>query len=416
MNRDLSELLTHCIRCGFCLESCPTFLETGNELDSPRGRIYLVRSAQEGKLEWREDVKPHLDLCLGCRGCETACPSGVEYGAILELARDRIESHRPDVAKRLLIGITTHPALLSVQMSVSGLFPSKRIPAFVSRMVASEKAEADLPQAQPKTTLAPLDEGSLPPIRGEVYFLEGCAMRVLFGRVNDCSKRLLRRAGYQVREVPQECCGALHAHNGDLNTAAKLGTRLIDAFHDPLPVVVNSAGCGSTLKEYGNLLNGSARSIEFQGRVFDLSEFLAAQNFQLELKKSKGFEARVAYHEACHLVHGQKISAQPKALLEAVPGLVLAELNEADLCCGSAGIYNVTEPRMARKLLDRKWKNVEMSGADVVATGNPGCHSWMAQASREDGDRIPVLHIAELLEGAFSGFQQFLKQENSRNK
>jgi glycolate oxidase iron-sulfur subunit len=410
METKLSDLLTHCIHCGLCLEACPTFLLTGNELESPRGRIYLVRSASEGKLRWEEDVKPHLDLCLGCRACEPACPSGVKYGEILEIARDKVESQNSVWSKKALLEVTTRPNLLKAQMTASRLLPRKRIPNLMSELIAGSKPEADLPRPQPTHTHPPLDESALPPVIGEVYFLEGCAMSVLYPRVHEASKRLLRRAGYKVRTVDQGCCGALHAHNGHLATARQLAKKLMVQFGDPLPVIVDSAGCGSTMKEYGELVGGDdATAIAFGKRVFDLSEFLLKTDLPRQLSMSQGLDLRIAYHEACHLVHGQRVSSQPKALLKAVPKAVLSDLPEADMCCGSAGIYNVTQPKMARQLLDRKWENIESSRSDVVVTGNPGCHAWIAQANREHGDRTPVLHIAELLEASFIGLDPFRK-------
>src|SRR5471030_1910428 len=229
MNHDLEELTTHCIRCGFCLESCPTFVETGNEMEGPRGRIYLVRSAVEGKLKWQEDVKPHLDLCLGCRACETACPSGVQYGLILEIARDKIEKERPQRMKDLLLAGTTNPGLLKAQLSIARLLPGKRLPGPISQFLSGQRAECDLPTPQKVADLPALDEGSLPPVKGEVYLLEGCAMSVLFARVHQATRRLLRRAGYEVRDVSQGCCGALHAHNGNLDNAKKMARELIES-------------------------------------------------------------------------------------------------------------------------------------------------------------------------------------------
>lgn len=394
MEKDLSELTTHCIRCGFCLESCPTFVTTASELESPRGRIYLVRSAAEGKLRWEEDVRPHLDRCLGCRNCETACPSGVEYGAILEMARDRIERAKPDRAKQMLLASTTHPGVLRAQLALGKLLPGRRIPNLLSRALSGEDAEADRPSPQKMSTLSPLDESALPPVRGEVYLLEGCAMRVLFPRVHLATRRLLRRVGFRVREVPQGCCGALHAHNGDLAEAEKLALGLAGAMPGDLPVVVNSAGCGSTMKEYAD------RS--FASRVFDAAEFLYEQGLIAELSKSAGLARRVTYHDACHLAHGQRITRAPRELVKAVPGIDFVELPEADMCCGSAGIYNLTQPKMARTLVERKYANVAATGASTVVTGNPGCHAWMAQAAREHGSVVRVVHTMEFLEASFN--------------
>lgn len=396
---DLEELTTHCIRCGFCVESCPTFLETGNELESPRGRIYLVRSAIQGKLDWQADVRPHLDLCLGCRNCETACPSGVQYGAILEMARDRIEQAKPVITKKALLASTTSPKALKVQLALGGLLPGKRIPAPLSKLLSGEKPEAEKPSPQTLAELPALDESKLPAVRGEVYLLEGCAMRVLFPRVHQATRRLLRRVGYTVREVEQGCCGALHAHNGYVDQATAMLANLEKTMPGDLPVIVNSAGCGSTMKDSGT---GIGR------RTLDISEFLLAQGLAEILAHAPGLPARVTYHDACHLSHGQRITAPPRKLIQAIPQSEYVELGESDLCCGSAGIYNVLQPEMARRLVERKMGNIEDTHATIVALGNPGCHAWIAQAAREHGRKVLVLHTAELLEAAFTGLDPFV--------
>lgn len=386
------------------MESCPTFAVTGNEMESPRGRIYLVRSALEGKLRWQEDVRPHLDLCLGCRNCETACPSAVEYGAILEMARDRMERERPEIAKKALLAGTTSPLILKTQLALGGLLPGRKIPSPLSRLLSGEAPEAEKPRPQKMGDFPPLEEASLPPVRGEVYLLEGCAMRVLFPRVHQATRRLLRRVGFTVRETGQGCCGALHAHNGYLDEARRMGAKLVEAMPGDLPVIVNSAGCGSTMKEYGHLLGGADG---FASRVFDASEFLFREGLREVLATAPGVRERVTYHDACHLSHGQKITQAPRDLIRTIPGAEYVELPEAEMCCGSAGIYNVTQPKMARTLVERKMANVESTGALIVATGNPGCHAWIAQAAREHGDTVRVLHTMELLEAAFSGLEVF---------
>ena len=394
--RDLGELTTHCIRCGFCLEACPTFTETGSELESPRGRIYLVRSAVDGRLRWQEDVKPHLDRCLGCRACETACPSGVEYGAILEMARARLLEEKPDLAKKGLLAITSRPGLFRAQHLLTTLLPGKRVPLPVSLALSGRRAEADRPEPEPAPTLPPLDEASLPPVRGEVYLLEGCVMRVLYPGVHLALRRLLRRVGLAVREAKgQGCCGSMHAHNGELGEAGRLARRLAEAMPGDLPVVVDSSGCGSAMKEYED---GA-----FAARVRDASEILLAEGLEDVLRRGPGLEATLTYHDACHLAHGQGIRSAPRDLLAAVPRLRVVELGESDTCCGSAGIYNVTQPTLARLLLERKYAHIAATGATLVALGNPGCHAWIAQAAREHGGRVRVMHTVEVLEASLSG-------------
>jgi glycolate oxidase iron-sulfur subunit len=407
--KPLDDLTTKCIRCGFCLESCPTFVVTGSELESPRGRIYLTRSASEGKLDWVEDVSPHIERCLGCRACETACPSGVQYGEILEIARDTIEHRKRDLSKSVLLESTTKPTLLKTQIALSKLLPGKKVPYLFSKWVSGCAPEAEMPEPQKTADLPPLQEDKLPAIKGEVYLLEGCAMRVLFPRVHQATRRLLRRIGYVVRESAQGCCGAMHAHNGHLDHARNLAGKLIQAMPDDLPVIVNSAGCGSTMKEYGELLSplSSPQEQGFAVRVKDASEFLLANGLVEALKQAPGIESIATYHDACHLAHGQRITVQPRELLAAIPKLTLRPLPEADMCCGSAGIYNITEPTQSRTLLDRKYTNIETTGAQIVATGNPGCHAWIAQAAREHGHEVRVLHTMELLEAAFAGLEWF---------
>ena len=382
----LTDLTTQCIRCGFCLESCPTFNLTGEETESPRGRIYLVRSAEEGKIAWA-DAKPHIDKCLGCLACTTSCPSGVKYGEIFELARDRTAKSLP---KRLLLSAITKPSLLRSQLRLSSFFPGTKIPRFLSRILSGQPPEVERPVKSETAELPPFDERALPPVKGEVLILEGCAMRVMYPQVNEITRRMLRRVGYLVKDVPQRCCGALHAHNGYLDDAQEMRRQLISNFQAELPLVVNSAGCGAWLKDSG------------RESVFDVSEFLLAEGLGKVLARQVQVDPiLVTYHDACHLAHGQGIRSAPRELIAATPGLALAELQEADMCCGSAGIYNILQPETARQLLDRKWRNVEATGATIVATGNPGCHAWIAQASREHGARVEVLHTLELLERCF---------------
>jgi glycolate oxidase iron-sulfur subunit len=402
--KSMEELTTHCIRCGFCLEDCPTFIQTGNELESPRGRIYLVRSAMEGKLDWNEDVKEHLDLCLGCRACETACPSGVEYGAILEMARDKIESASPNLIRKGLLMSTTNPAILKAQLVGSRLLGIQKMPGFMSRFVSQDAQTANLPRPQAYKPLPTIENA---PTKGEVLMLQGCAMQVLFPRVHECTVRLLSRLGYKVKSVSQGCCGALHAHNGQLETARGLARNLIKAFEGDMPIIVNSAGCGSTMKEYQHLLDDN-NAEAFSKRVFDISEFFLSEGLADLLAKTNGLQGRkLTYHDACHLSHGQKIMSQPRQLVQAIAGTEFVELPEAMMCCGSAGIYNVLQPKMAKQLLDRKVSNVVETKTDVVATGNPGCHAWIRQGCEEAG-AAPVLHTAELLEAAFIGLEHFV--------
>lgn len=400
----LTDVTSKCIRCGFCLESCPTYVMTGEETESPRGRIYLVRSAEEGQIKW-EDVRLHMNRCLGCLACATACPSGVDYATIFEGARGILERKKSPLVKRLLLASLTKRKLIKAQLKLSKLSPGTRVPKMLSKMVSGRLPEADKPIPQ-KADLPPLEWADQRSIQGEVYFLRGCVMDVLFERVHECTIRLLSRIGYRARTVDVECCGSLHLHNGYEAEAQHRALRTIRRFREAgVPVIVDSAGCGSTMKHYGHTLETDTAK-EFSRRVFDASEFLLANGLNDLLASSPGIHEVVTYHDACHLAHGQGIRGQPRELIRSIPGISLFELSEADMCCGSAGIYNLTQPAMARALLERKYENIRATGASIVVTGNPGCHAWIAQAAREHGDNIRVLHTMELLEAAFIGLER----------
>lgn len=375
MKHSLDDLTAQCIRCGFCLESCPTFVISGEETESPRGRIYLARSAAAGTISW-QDAKPHLDTCLGCRACETACPSGVRYGEILEQSREIVELQSKSITKSALLASSTSPALLKL----SQLWPSKRLPG--------KGVEVDLPRPSHRD-FPELDESTVPTIKEDVWLLEGCAMKVLFPSVHEATRRLLRRLGFRARPLPVDCCGALHAHNGHLTEGNRMRSKLISSLGGS-KLILNSAGCGSWIKD------GDSTG------TFDISEFLAA-NGMVELLADARLEANITYHDACHLAHGQGVREAPRLLLGSIPGVNLLPLPESDMCCGSAGIYNVLQPKRARTLLNRKWKNIESTGAQIVVQGNPGCHAWIAQAAREQGGNVEVMHLAEVLELALSG-------------
>jgi glycolate oxidase iron-sulfur subunit len=390
--RSLSDLTSQCIRCGFCLESCPTFVLSGRETESPRGRIYLARTADEGKIEW-ESTREAFDTCLGCRACEPACPSGVEYGQILEQARDRLGA-QPSV-KRLIDGLSD-PAAVRRQLALARLWPGSKLPGFVSKGLTDEPPVANLPRPARRRDWPALDESQLPAVKGEVAILEGCVMRVLHPDVHVALRRLLRRIGYSVRETDAGCCGALHAHNGMLADAVARFDCLVESMPGDLPIVVDSAGCGSWMKEQTSLA----------GRTQDATEFLLSHGLLDALTESPGIPASVTYHDACHLAHGQRIKETPRRLIQAIPTATFVELSEADMCCGSAGTYNLTQPTRARALLDRKWANIEATGTQIVAMGNPGCHSWIQQAADESGGSLRVMHTLDLLEASFSGLRK----------
>jgi len=400
---NLGDLTSQCIRCGFCLESCPTFLITGDESQSPRGRITLAREADQTQ-SWSPSTHQSIDTCLGCRACETACPSGVQYGKILELAREQSHSKNGNPYQKKFVNSLTNQNLTRLQLTLSNFLPNQKIPTILSKLLSGENPEADSPQLPDYNPWPPIPAEELPPIQGEVYLLEGCVMRTLYPGVHEATRRLLRRIGYQVRESNAGCCGALHAHAGYLPEAESRAQSLAKAMPDDLPIIINSAGCGSTIKEYGSIIGQNLQS--FARRAVDATTFLETHGLStLIAQSSKLPPIKVTYHEACHLIHGQRISQTPKNLLLNIPNLTLIPLHEADLCCGSAGTYNIFQPKMARELLNRKWANVQATGADYLVTGNPGCQSWIEQANREYQNPIRVLHTLELLESAFSGLR-----------
>lgn len=380
----LQEWAAHCIRCGFCLEACPTFVLTGDETKSPRGRIALAMAADAGEMPWSE-TREALDTCLGCRACESACPSAVPYGAILEEARTHLP---PTLAQKTFLRVLTHPQASIKLVDAASFAPSRRVPAVPG--LAHGKPQADAPQRQPEPHWSPLPIGNLPPVTEEVYLLRGCLAGSLFPTTLAAVTRLLRRVGVQVRHTADACCGSMMAHAGQAAEAEAKLNHLKSTMPDGLRVVTFTAGCGSHLKE--------------TWRSIDITEILLEKGLAQQLKSANGVSGlSVTYHDACHLAHGQKVKSAPRELLGAVPGLRLIELKESDMCCGSAGTYNVFQPTMARQLLERKWENIASTGAHIVAQGNAGCHSWIAQAARERGSQIRIMHTAEVLESAFSG-------------
>lgn len=403
-----------CIHCGLCLSSCPTYLETGNENDSPRGRIYQMRALQNGDLPLEEETVRHLDLCLGCRACETACPSGVEYGSLLESTREHIDKN----FRRSL------PEMFLRRFLIEGIFPYSRRVAFAlkpavvfnrlgltSVLPASLRRFIDLvPERMSPRRSLPIFSASTTEVKlGSVGFLSGCVMDVMFNETNWNSIRLLNLAGYDVfTPLHQSCCGALHAHSGALETARKFGSSLMDRFEikDLDYVIINAAGCGSTVKEYGHLFatdsGGSSRATEFGSKVLDLSEALERSPAFIDLlARTKALTSPsgiVTFHDACHLAHAQRITDSPRVLVKALAGDNFVELPESDVCCGSAGSYNLTEPEMAERLRSRKIGNIRKSGSTVVVSTNPGCLLQIASGlKRSNGDATEILHLADYI-------------------
>ena len=399
-----------CVHCGLCLSSCPTYLETGNENDSPRGRIYLMRAIQSGRAPLSDDAVRHIDLCLGCRACEVACPSGVQYGELLEGTREHIEKNyrrsvRQTFLRRFAIEkIFPFPARMKLALApvrlIRALGLERWLPKFAREALALVPHGAragSWPEFSPARREASGAAGTAAPLR--VGFISGCVMNVLFGETNEASVQLLNAAGCDVvTPRAQGCCGALYAHGGNLDEARACARRNIAAFEqqDLDAIIINAAGCGSTLKEYGHLLaddlEWAARGKAFSAKVQDLTEVLEPSKVQGPTSKV------VTYHDACHLCHAQRITKQPRELIKAVVGKNFVELPESEVCCGSAGSYNLTEPEMAERLQRRKIENILQSGAQVVVTTNPGCLMQIRAGLKKAGaEHITALHIADFL-------------------
>jgi glycolate oxidase iron-sulfur subunit len=414
--------LMECVHCGLCLPTCPTYAELGVEMDSPRGRVYLMRAVVEGKLSLSASYQQHISLCLGCRACETACPSGVKFGQLLEGARAQIEQAEapryPPLAKWLRAlafrGILPRPVVLGVLGNLLLLYQYSGLRALVNypalrRWLPERLTELDqlLPRVPKRAYRARLRE--VTPAQGErrgrVGFVSGCVMPILFAPVNDATVRLMAANGFDViTPRAQRCCGALHAHAGERGEARRLARQNLEAFAQARVdwIVVNAAGCGAMLKEYHELLHDDAllsgAAKQFSERVLDVSQFFDRFPFRGPLGELK---LRVAYDDPCHLVHGQRVKEEPRRLLRSIPGLELLDVPEGDWCCGSAGIYNLVHPELSRQILERKMKHIAAVNPDVITTGNPGCLIQIATGAKQHGLAAAVVHPIELLYRAY---------------
>lgn len=416
-----SEGLLTCVHCGLCLPACPTYRVLGNENDSPRGRIYLMRGLMEGKLHVGDSFISHIDLCLGCRGCESVCPSSVPYGHLLEAAR--VEVTKAKAARRsvssFLLGfalnqIFTRPGLLGALMRLSRWFRDSGL--------AQLAFESDHVSGRPRFALALLlssrsplrrsseDESKKPEKRKgseqRVAVLRGCVMEGLFREANRATERVLRLNGSEVIEAKgQLCCGALHSHAGHIETAKELARKNTEAFLESGCdfVIVNSAGCGAAMKEYDKLLADDPEYAErarlFSSKVRDISEYLVEQGVS---SPGGRVERNVAYDAPCHLIHAQRIALAPVKLLECIPGLGLVPLRGAESCCGGAGIYNLQHPELSAEILADKLDSIQASGADTVATANPGCIMQIGAGLLMRGMDIDVVHPVELLDKSYT--------------
>lgn len=433
------ERLLACVHCGFCLTACPTYRVLGEENDSPRGRIYLMRALAEGRLEGVRDFATHIDRCLGCRACETACPAGVEYGALLEVARhDRRElAGEPGLPVRILLGIFSSERATRWFLRAgrwlrdAGLagrlgrwLPGRAGLAFRLLAASGPTGDAEPPGAPGPGRAVPAARAT-EPRRGEdpragvgrptsFTLLEGCVMSGLFDRVHGATRRTLRASGYrELAATGQGCCGALHAHAGMPREARRLARRNIRAFQDAgaSAVAVNSAGCGAAMREYPKWFRGepvwAARAGEVANAVRDVSELLSDPPIRPPCR----LPGRAVYDAPCHLLHGQGIREEPLLALDAVADLRVAPLPSSDRCCGGAGVYNLSRPRLSDAVLAEKLAEIQRTECDWVLTGNPGCIMQIGAGLREIPSMVPVLHPVELLDRAFRNSGVYARTE-----
>jgi glycolate oxidase iron-sulfur subunit len=390
------DLIEDCVHCGFCLPTCPTYTLWDEEMDSPRGRIVLMRGGLEEGSELSPTMVEHLDNCLGCMACVTACPSGVQYDKLIEDTRGQIERNYerslPERAwRRLIFALFPHPGRLRALAPFTRLAPLARGPL---RAVAALAPRTPLREAWRRLPERTPAEGER---RGTVAFLQGCVQRVFFSKVNEDTVRVLASEGFEVHapRLPR-CCGALQLHAGE--DARPLAKATIEAFEGYEHVVVNAAGCGSAMKDYGHLLRDdpewAERAARFSARVRDVLEFLGEQGTRAPRRP---VPMKLAYHDACHLAHAQGVRGAPRDLLSEIPELELVEPAGWEICCGSAGIYNLIKPEPAAELGERKARNLLDTGAEAVAAANPGCALQIAAHTRELGRELPVYHPMELL-------------------
>jgi len=396
-----------CVHCGFCLQACPTYVNLEDENDSPRGRIVLMRAVVEGDIPLDDpSVQTHIDRCLGCRACETACPSGVPYGQLLEATRATLRQVRPTpLLGRVILAVFANAAMLRVMLVLSRIARATRLPSLMAG-VGGRLGFASAMLASTRLSLSERDyDFGMDGTRGVVALLDGCVMKGLFARTNRATRRTLRANDYRVRGAPgQGCCGALHAHAGDLDAARALARENIAAFERSGAefIGVNAAGCGAMMKEYGHLLaddpEWSARATTMATRVRDVSELLAAAGPRI----GAPLPVRVTYDAPCHLLHAQRVVAPPLAVMRAIPELELIPLTDSEQCCGAAGIYNLLEPATSNTVLAPKLRHIASTGADWVASGNPGCLMQIGAGLRRAHARARPVHPVDLLDSSYA--------------
>ena len=413
------ELLKQCVHCGMCLSACPTYRITGQEMSSPRGRLWMMRAVGEGTLDLLDPAfDEQMYQCLNCRACEAVCPSGVQYGALVESARSQLEQHRPRpvwqraVRKAAVGWLFAKDVRLRTVVSTIGLYQRTGVQAVMRRSGLLRRIRmADLEAMLPKVSRRPLRPATerWSPANPErsVSLFNTCMMGTVFADTNRAAGRVLAHNGCSVSlPAGQQCCGALAVHAGMMGEARSLARTNVDAFGDgDEPIAVTAAGCGAALKDYRHLLKDdpayAERAERFSSRVRDATELLTElPTFQ---PPERAVPLRVTYQEPCHLAHAQRISRQPRTLLAAIPELELAEMRESSLCCGSAGIYNILRPQMANDLGDRKATNAAATNAEVLVTANPGCAMQMVASLRRNGVQMEVRHIIDVLDESYGG-------------
>ncbi len=413
--------ILRCTHCGMCLNQCPTYRVLRIEADSPRGRLYQMRAVHEGRAEVTVDFAEHMFVCLACRACETACPATVRFGSLVEQARAQVEAvnaaNRPPWQRALRAAVfqqlLPYPSRLRAVAEMSRLYESSGVRSLVRRAGLLQRLPGGLGERE--ELMPPLPGqfftargqryGALGKYRGRVALFNGCIMPLAYGPTQEATVRVLQRNGLEV-VVPdaQICCGALAIHAGEREQGKVQARRNIAAFEalDVDAIIINAAGCGSALKEYGELLQHDSewaeRAHHFSARVKDITEYLS----DIGLRPPTGRIARrVTYQDPCHLAHGQGVRAQPRELLTAIPGLQLVEMRDADRCCGSAGIYNITNPDMSQQVLAEKMVNVKAARPDIIVTANPGCILQLQAGCRRDGVAAEVMHVIDLLDAAY---------------
>ncbi|HEU4634755.1 MAG TPA: heterodisulfide reductase-related iron-sulfur binding cluster [Edaphobacter sp.] len=428
-NPPAKELLSDCVHCGFCLPACPTYVLWGEEMDSPRGRIYMMAKASQGEAPLDEVFAKHMDNCLGCMACMTACPSGVQYNQLIENTRFQVEQHVPrstedSLFRRLLFAVFPHstrlrwlamPAFLYQRSGLESLVRASGLLRLLPQRAAA--MEALLPRVSKSTfrrlpviTPAQSGSGSAATKKIKVGMLAGCVQQVFFQHVNEATVRVLAAEGYDVVVPPgQGCCGALMVHSGVERDAREQAKKMIETFEatEVDYIVVNAAGCGSTMKEYGHLLSDdplwSDRAKRFSAKCRDVAEVLLLHPPR---QVRNPLPLRVAYQDACHLRHAQGIFEEPRSLLRDIPSLELREIAEPNLCCGSAGVYNLLHPEPAMQLGDRKVENLLRAEPQVLVSANPGCLLQIQAGLRRRGiPEMPTFHMVELLDASIRGVQ-----------